>query len=57
MIGDRWRDVAAGLSAGCKTIFIDCGYCEKRPEIYDYRVKTLLEAATLIIDERSEGSI
>lgn len=48
MIGDRWRDMAAGLSAGCQTIFVDYGYDEKRPEMYDYRVKTLLEAATLI---------
>ena len=31
MIGDRWRDVEAGASAGCATVWIDYGYREKRP--------------------------
>lgn len=31
MIGDRWRDVDAGTSAGCATVWIDYGYREKRP--------------------------
>lgn len=31
MIGDRWRDVDAGASAGCATVWIDYGYREKRP--------------------------
>jgi len=30
MVGDRWRDVEAGASAGCATIWIDYGYREKR---------------------------
>jgi D-glycero-D-manno-heptose 1,7-bisphosphate phosphatase len=30
MVGDRWRDVDAGASAGCATVWIDCGYGEKR---------------------------
>jgi D-glycero-D-manno-heptose 1,7-bisphosphate phosphatase len=29
MIGDRWRDVDAGASAGCATVWIDYGYSEK----------------------------
>ena len=28
MVGDRWRDVGAGINAGCKTVFIDHGYAE-----------------------------
>ena len=32
MIGDRWKDVEAGRSAGCKTIFIDCNYGETKPK-------------------------
>jgi D-glycero-D-manno-heptose 1,7-bisphosphate phosphatase len=28
LIGDRWKDIAAGKTAGCKTIFIDNGYAE-----------------------------
>jgi D-glycero-D-manno-heptose 1,7-bisphosphate phosphatase len=31
MIGDRWRDVDAGASAGCATVWIDYGYREKHP--------------------------
>ena len=31
MVGDRWRDVEAGASAGCATVWIDYGYREKRP--------------------------
>lgn len=49
MVGDRWRDIKAGISAGCKTVFIDYGYDEKQPESFDYRVSSLLDAATIIL--------
>jgi D-glycero-D-manno-heptose 1,7-bisphosphate phosphatase len=48
MIGDRWRDVDAGIAAGCFTIFIDYEYSEKRPDSYDYKTDSLLEAANII---------
>jgi D-glycero-D-manno-heptose 1,7-bisphosphate phosphatase len=32
MIGDRWKDIAAGQAAGCTTIFIDYHYAEKQPD-------------------------
>jgi D-glycero-D-manno-heptose 1,7-bisphosphate phosphatase len=32
MVGDRWRDVEAGRRAGCRTVFIDRGYTERRPD-------------------------
>jgi D-glycero-D-manno-heptose 1,7-bisphosphate phosphatase len=32
MVGDRWRDVEAGRRAGCRTVFLDLGYSERRPE-------------------------
>jgi D-glycero-D-manno-heptose 1,7-bisphosphate phosphatase len=32
MVGDRWRDVEAGRRAGCRTVFIDLGYDEPRPD-------------------------
>jgi D-glycero-D-manno-heptose 1,7-bisphosphate phosphatase len=28
MVGDRWRDVEAGRSAGCRVVFVDHGYDE-----------------------------
>ncbi len=31
LVGDRWRDIDAGWSAGCKTILIDYGYHEHGP--------------------------
>jgi D-glycero-D-manno-heptose 1,7-bisphosphate phosphatase len=48
MIGDRWRDIDCGFSAGCKTIFIDWSYQEALKQPPDYQVENLLEAAKLI---------
>ena len=45
MIGDRWRDVEAGASAGCTTILIDYGYREKRPSIEPSATVDSLRAA------------
>jgi D-glycero-D-manno-heptose 1,7-bisphosphate phosphatase len=33
MVGDRWRDIEAGASAGCATVWIDYGYREKRSSV------------------------
>lgn len=51
MIGDRWRDIEAGVNAGVKTIFIDYGYQEKQPIQMDYSVNDLMEAANIILGE------
>ena len=51
MVGDRWRDVEAGQRAGCRTIFIDYGYDERkatRPA--DAQVHSLREAADWILE-------
>jgi len=53
MIGDRWRDCDAGRAAGCRTVFIDYGYAERKPEAPDHTVSSLLEAVELI---QREGS-
>ena len=47
MIGDRWKDIDAGKSAGCQTIWIDRGYSEKNPAP-DYITSSLLDAANWI---------
>jgi D-glycero-D-manno-heptose 1,7-bisphosphate phosphatase len=52
MIGDRWRDIAAGKSAGCKTFFIDYSYRERMPKKPFIKVSSLLEAAHLIVEEQ-----
>lgn len=51
MIGDRWRDVEAGASAGCKTFFINYRYAEQTPDAPDFIVSSLLEAKTIILGE------
>jgi len=49
MVGDRWRDIEAGERAGCKTIFLDYGYDEKQPKKFNHRVRSLAEAANIIL--------
>lgn len=49
MVGDRWRDMDAGRAVGCRTIFVDRGYSERRPERPDAIVTSLPEAVSLIL--------
>ncbi|OZB49139.1 MAG: D,D-heptose 1,7-bisphosphate phosphatase [Polynucleobacter sp. 39-45-136] len=51
MVGDRWRDIEAGSSAGCKTFFINYKYDEQQPEMPDFIVSSLLEAKKIILGE------
>lgn len=51
MIGDRWRDIEAGQLAQCRTFFINYGYLEKQPTSFDYQVRSLNEAAQIILGE------
>jgi D-glycero-D-manno-heptose 1,7-bisphosphate phosphatase len=50
LIGDRWKDIASGLSAGCVTIFIDLEYAEPLKAVPHYRVASLEQAVELILD-------
>ena len=50
MVGDRWRDVEAGAAAGCRTVFVDYAYSERRPQTFDRNVSSLAEAAAWILD-------
>lgn len=54
MIGDRWRDVEAGLNAGCRTIFIDFDYDEPLQRSPDHTVHSLWEAANLIFNLKNK---
>ena len=52
MVGDRWRDVEAGRRAGCRTVFIDRGYRERRPDPpADHDAADLSEAAEWILSD------
>jgi D-glycero-D-manno-heptose 1,7-bisphosphate phosphatase len=50
MIGDRWRDIGAGQDAGCKTVWIDRGYAEKKPAPpADFTTHSLMAATQWIL--------
>ncbi|HWM23655.1 MAG TPA: HAD-IIIA family hydrolase [Chthoniobacterales bacterium] len=49
LIGDRWRDIDCARAAGCRAIFIDCGYREPLRETPDAVVHEFGEAVTLIV--------
>lgn len=52
MVGDRWRDIAAGQLAGCKScFFIDYAYSEKGPEQPFTVVKSLENSVGLILGD------
>lgn len=50
MVGDRWRDVEAGLRAGCTTIFVNHDYLEALPRRPHVQVYSMGEAADWILD-------
>jgi D-glycero-D-manno-heptose 1,7-bisphosphate phosphatase len=49
LVGDRWKDVAAGRRAGCRTVFVDRGYDEPCPESPTFTSSGLLDAALWIL--------
>jgi len=56
MVGDRWRDIAAGQAVDCECFFIDYGYKEKSP-FRPYRlVSSLIEAARIIVEESNDDN-
>lgn len=54
MVGDRWSDIDAGRAAGCRTVFIDRGYGERRPDAPDFTANSLTAAAGLILAQAAE---
>jgi D-glycero-D-manno-heptose 1,7-bisphosphate phosphatase len=55
MVGDRASDVEAGRAAGCTTVFIDLGYSEPAPSAPDHIVRSIAEAADVIIESTLAG--
>jgi D-glycero-D-manno-heptose 1,7-bisphosphate phosphatase len=46
VVGDRWRDIDAGVAAGCKTVFVDYGYDESlrgKPDFTIMKVSELID--------------
>jgi D-glycero-D-manno-heptose 1,7-bisphosphate phosphatase len=52
MVGDRRSDIEAGRAAGCTTVFVDRGYAEPPPTAPDHVVRSIAEAAEVIIKSR-----
>lgn len=50
LVGDRWRDIGAAQAAGVKGLYIDRSYEEKKPEKPYLAVKSLPDAAGLILE-------
>ena len=50
MVGDRWRDVGAGINAGCTSVLVNCNYAE--PMCYDptHTVEDISGAVRCILD-------
>src|SRR5262249_10847571 len=56
LVGDRWRDVDAGANAGCKTVFLDRGYAERKPDSTPHaRVGSLPEGIDWILRDIAES--
>ena len=49
MVGDRASDVEAGEAAGCRTVFIDLDYRERRPANPTFTVRSVAEAVDCIL--------
>jgi transaldolase len=59
MVGDRWRDIEAGRSAGCRTVWVDSGLNETLRSEPDHRAGSLLAAALWIesVTAREKGDV
>lgn len=55
MVGDRWRDIAAGKAAGCATVLVEYDYDEPEPDSPDAVVASLSEAADWILRREQRG--
>ena len=49
MIGDRWRDIDCGQRAGVRSVCIDFGYDEELRMSPDFTVRSIAEAADVIL--------
>ena len=52
VVGDRKTDIDAGLKAGCKTIFVNHNYDEKKPTKQEKTVKCSESSSNSLILKR-----
>ena len=53
MVGDRWKDIEAGKTAGCKTIFLDYHYNELLRSQPDYTATSTRKASEWIVSQNT----
>jgi D-glycero-D-manno-heptose 1,7-bisphosphate phosphatase len=51
MIGDRYSDIAAGITAGCRTILVGPGDTQGNNPTPNHKVDSLLEAVHIILKD------
>ena len=54
LVGDRWKDIEAGQSVGCRCFFIDNAYSEKKPN-QPFTAVTSLKDAVKVIRRAQNG--
>lgn len=54
LIGDRWSDIEAGEKVGCKTVFIDRNYKEKKPIKFAFKAKSFTMASKYILNDKNK---
>ena len=55
VVGDRWSDVEAGRSQGCRTVFVDRGYSEPSLANASAVVSSVADAAAWILQAKRIG--
>ena len=48
VVGDRYKDIEAGINAGTRTIYMKNNYNEKKPKNFNYLIKTLKDIKKII---------
>ena len=51
MVGDRWKDIEAGKTAGCKTIFLDYHYNELLRSQPNFKTTSTRKASDWIVSQ------
>ena len=57
MVGDRWKDIAAGQAAGCECFYIKNSYKEIEAKLPYTQVSSLIESVSLVLKEISHARV
>ena len=57
MVGDRWKDIAAGQAAGCECFYIKNSYKEIEAKLPYTQVSSLIESVNYVLKENSNAGV